>query len=120
MARESMATAEYIRQHPKVTDLLVTGGDPMAMKAPVLAQYLEPFLKQELKHLRTIRIGSKSLSYWPYRYLSDDDADDVLRFSRKLWPLAKRYLLWRISTIPWSFPPLPFNRLLAESRVPEP
>lgn len=89
MARESMAIAEYIRQHPKVTDLLVTGGDPMVMKAPVLAQYLEPFLKQELKHLRTIRIGSKSLSYWPYRYLSDDDADDVLRLFEKIVAAGK-------------------------------
>jgi KamA family protein len=78
-ARESRPLAEYIRRHPKVTDLLVTGGDPMIMKAAALAEHLEPFLADDLSHLKTIRIGTKSLTYWPYRYLSDPDSDDLLR-----------------------------------------
>ncbi|HQF41614.1 MAG TPA: lysine 2,3-aminomutase, partial [Ignavibacteriaceae bacterium] len=32
-----------------------------------------------IEHLRNIRIGSKALAYWPYRFLTDDDADDLLR-----------------------------------------
>ena len=78
-AKESAPVAAYIKAHPKVTDLLFTGGDPMIMKASVLQSYLQPFLSDELPHLRTIRIGTKSLAYWPYRYLSDSDADDILR-----------------------------------------
>ncbi len=78
-ARESAPLAEYIRRHPKVTDLLVTGGDPMVMKASTLAAHLGPFLADELSHLKTIRIGTKSLAYWPYRYLTDPDSDDLLR-----------------------------------------
>ncbi|MBV9822327.1 MAG: lysine 2,3-aminomutase, partial [Actinobacteria bacterium] len=30
--------------------------------------------------VRTIRIGTKSVAYWPQRFVSDADADDVLRF----------------------------------------
>ena len=82
MAKESGPIAEYIRLHPLVTDLLVTGGDPMIMGADTLAGYLEPFL--EVDTLRTIRIGTKSLTYWPYRYLTDPDADDILRLFERV------------------------------------
>ena len=84
MARESAPLAEYIKIHPLVTDLLVTGGDPMIMNADVLAGYLEPFLAEDIPHLRTIRIGTKSLTYWPYRYLTDPDADKLLKLFEKV------------------------------------
>jgi len=82
--RDSLGLAAYLKLHPKVTDLLFTGGDPMVMKASLLAEYMEPFLSDELPHLKTIRIGTKSLSYWPYRYLSDPDADDIIRLFEKV------------------------------------
>lgn len=83
-SRETADVVEYIRLHPKVTDLLLTGGDPMVMKAGTLAGYLEPFLTGDLEHLHTIRIGTKSLAYWPYRYLTDPDADEVIRLFEKV------------------------------------
>lgn len=74
----------YLRHHTKVTDLLFTGGDPMVMKASVLAQYIEPLLGPEYKHIRSIRIGTKSLAYWPYRFLTDPDSDDMIRLFEKV------------------------------------
>ena len=82
--KDSQVLADYLRIHPKVTDLLITGGDPMVMKAQTLENYLAPFLAEDLEHLKTIRIGTKSLSYWPYRYLSDADSDDVLRLFERI------------------------------------
>jgi L-lysine 2,3-aminomutase len=79
MAKESAPVAEYLKEHPLVTDLLLTGGDPMIMSASVLARYLGPILDADLPNLRSIRIGTKSLAYWPYRYLTDPDSDDILR-----------------------------------------
>jgi len=76
-AREAYELAAYIRQRPDVTDVLLTGGDPMVMKSEVLRQYVEPLLK--LDQLGTIRIGTKAVAYWPHRFVTDDDADDVLR-----------------------------------------
>ncbi len=75
---ESMRFRDYLRQHREVTDVLFTGGDPMVMRADVLTRYIEPLLDDEFRHLQTIRIGTKSLSYWPYRFLSDDDSDQLL------------------------------------------
>ncbi|MFN2349621.1 MAG: KamA family radical SAM protein [Thioalkalivibrio sp.] len=75
----------YLREHPQVTDLLVTGGDPMVMKTKNLAQYLEPLLEDEhLAHVQTIRIGTKALSFWPYRFVTDNDADDLLDLLTRL------------------------------------
>jgi len=54
------------------------------MKASLLRRYIEPLLSPELEHVRTIRIGTKSLAYWPYRYVSDADADDILRLFEEI------------------------------------
>jgi KamA family protein len=69
---------EYLRQHPEVTSVLLTGGDPMIMGAPVLRRYIEPLLDPALAHIESVRIGSKSLAYWPQRFVTDPDADDTL------------------------------------------
>ncbi|KUL37868.1 lysine 2,3-aminomutase [Streptomyces sp. NRRL F-4489] len=67
----------YLRAHPEVHDVLVTGGDPMVMSTERLRGHLEPLL--DVATVRTIRIGTKSVAYWPQRYTTDPDADDVLR-----------------------------------------
>lgn len=74
----------YLRRHPEITDLLVTGGDPLVMKASNLSEILEPLLDPEFESLQTIRIGSKALAFWPYRFLTDRDADDLLRLFERL------------------------------------
>jgi KamA family protein len=78
-SREVELLVEYLREHPDVTDVLITGGDPMIMATKVLRRIVEPLLDQELEHVRSIRIGSKALAYWPYRFTTDPDADDLLR-----------------------------------------
>lgn len=69
---------EYLDGHTKVSDILFTGGDPMTMSAKVLASYIEPLLTDRFKHIRTIRLGTKSLAYWPYRYTTDEDSAEIL------------------------------------------
>jgi KamA family protein len=78
-ARESKMLADYLRDHTEVTSVLITGGDPMVMKASVLRRYIEPLLDPSLEHIDSIRIGTKALAYWPYRFVTDNDADDLLR-----------------------------------------
>lgn len=76
-AREPAALVRYLRLHPEVSDVLVTGGDPLVMNAASLRGHLEPLLA--IDSLQNLRIGSKALSYWPHRFLTDKDADDLLR-----------------------------------------
>ena len=77
--RETETFHAYLRRHTEVSDVLFTGGDPMVMRGWHLRAYIEPLLKPAYEHLRHIRIGTKSLAFWPYKYVSDPDADTVLR-----------------------------------------
>ena len=70
---------EYIKDHPRVTDILFTGGDPMTMNATLLRAHIEPMLSPDMEQIQNIRIGTKALAYWPYRFTTDEDADNVLR-----------------------------------------
>jgi KamA family protein len=83
-AREADQLHRYLRAHPQVSDLLVTGGDPMVMKTQHLESYLLPLIAPEFEHVQTIRIGSKALSFWPYRFVTDPDADALLRVLERL------------------------------------
>jgi KamA family protein len=79
----------YLKQQRQVTDLLVTGGDPMVMKARHLRAYLEPLLAPELGHVQTIRIGTKALSFWPHRFVDDADSDELIALFEQLVAAGK-------------------------------
>ena len=92
-ADSSRTFIDYLRGQPEVTDVLFTGGDPLIMNAAALAGHIDPLLEPEFDHLRTIRIGSKVLSFWPYRFLSDRDADDLLRLFERVVASGKHLAL---------------------------
>jgi KamA family protein len=75
---ETSSLVRYLRLHREVSSVLVTGGDPLVMSTEALRRYVDPLLEHSLEHIRSIRFGTKSLSYWPYRFVSDSDADDLL------------------------------------------
>ncbi|MFK4105091.1 KamA family radical SAM protein [Streptomyces sp. NPDC019531] len=72
----------YLKAHPEVNDVLITGGDPLIMSTERLRRHVEPLL--EVESVRTIRIGTKSVAYWPQRYVGDDDADELLRLFERV------------------------------------
>lgn len=78
-AHDCEALVQYLKHHRDVTDVLITGGDPLVMKTKVLQRFLEPLLEPGLEHVTNIRIGTKSPAFWPARFLTDEDADDLLR-----------------------------------------
>ena len=83
-SREIEKLIAYMREHPEITDVLFTGGDPLIMSARNLASYIDPLLDANLPSLRRIRIGTKALAYWPYRFVSDEDAGAMLALFRKV------------------------------------
>jgi KamA family protein len=86
---EADSLHRYLREHTEVSDLLLTGGDPMVMKTRNLVRYLEPLLEPSLSHIRTLRIGTKALTFWPHRFVTDDDAEDLLAMLRRLVEAGK-------------------------------
>jgi len=81
--KESELMVKYLKAHPEITDVLFTGGDPMIMKTKALESYILPIL-EEVPTVKTIRFGSKALSYWPYRFTHDRDAEGLLDLFRKI------------------------------------
>jgi len=70
---------KYVADNPEVTDVLFTGGDPLIMKTKILEAYIRPLLEADINNIQNIRIGTKALAYWPFRFLTDADADDLLK-----------------------------------------
>lgn len=67
----------------------MTGGDPMVMRTVKLRKYLEALKEPRFDHIRTIRIGTKSLTFWPFRYVTDPDAQDLLKLLKELVDAGK-------------------------------
>ncbi|HKM93099.1 MAG TPA: hypothetical protein VJY41_05550 [Prolixibacteraceae bacterium] len=81
--KEADLMVRYLKAHPEISDVLFTGGDPAIMKTKFFEYYFNALLDANIPNLKTIRIGTKSLTYWPYRFTTDDDADDLLRLFEK-------------------------------------
>ncbi len=110
--REVDLLIEYLRQHPEVTDLLITGGDPLIMRTKVLRTYIEPILEADLPHLQNIRFGTKAISYWPYRFLTDPDADDLIRLFEEIVDAGKHLAIMAHFNHPRELEPEPVQEAI--------
>lgn len=62
---------DYLREHPEVNDLLITGGDAGFLHAERFERYITPFIEDPtLIHVKTVRLGSRALTYQPELVLS--------------------------------------------------
>lgn len=115
-SREVDRLIDYLKAHPQVTDVLFTGGDPLIMSARNLALYIEPLLEADLPNLRHIRIGTKALSFWPYRFLSDDDSAELLALFRRVGESGKHLALMAHFNHPRELAPEPVRQAIAQIR----
>jgi lysine 2,3-aminomutase len=67
---------EYVAGHREITDVLLTGGDPLVLSTGRLAAMVGRFA--DIDHVQTIRIGSKVPAFNPFRILDDGDLLEVL------------------------------------------
>ncbi len=83
------AGLDYIRAHPEVTNVLLTGGDPLIMSTRRILQIIEQL--RAIPHVQIIRIGTKMPAFNPWRILDDDALVEGLgRFST---PEKRIYLM---------------------------
>ena len=115
-SREVDRLVAYLQANPQITDVLFTGGDPLIMSARHLAEYIEPLLEADLPALRRIRIGTKALSYWPYKFLTDDDAPDLLALFRKVGERGMHLALMAHFNHPRELEPEPVRQAIEQVR----
>ncbi len=80
---------EYIRSHKEISNVLLTGGDPLIMST----SKLEPIIKQirELDHVNIIRIGTKIPAFNPMRIYNDPTLKEM--FEKYSTPEKRIYVM---------------------------
>jgi lysine 2,3-aminomutase len=63
------AALEYIREHDEITNVLLTGGDPLARGTSEIENIVSGL--REIDHVGVIRIGTKMPAFNPYRIIDD-------------------------------------------------
>lgn len=79
----------YIAEHPEVTNVLLTGGDPLLMSTRRITEILEQI--RAIDHVKIIRIGSKMPAFDPWRLLNDAALQEAL--GRHSEPRRRIYLM---------------------------
>ena len=68
---------EYIRQHPEINNVLLTGGDPLMLGTRRLKSIIESL--REIEHVKIIRLGSKLPVFNPMRIYEDEELLKVIK-----------------------------------------
>jgi len=77
IARDLSEGIEYVRQHPEITNVLLTGGDPLLLATSRLERIISQIRK--IDHVQIIRIGSKMAAFNPYRILNDPELPGLIK-----------------------------------------
>lgn len=79
----------YIADNPNITNVLLTGGDPLLMSTRRLVAILESL--RRIDHVEIIRIGSKLPAFDPWRLLNDPELQAA--FTEYSTPQKRIYLM---------------------------
>ncbi|MBI9017850.1 MAG: KamA family radical SAM protein [Phycisphaerae bacterium] len=71
------AAIDYIALHPEITNVLLTGGDPLILSTRRLRLIIDRLA--QIEHVRIIRIGSKMLAFNPFRVINDPELPKMIR-----------------------------------------
>jgi lysine 2,3-aminomutase len=75
------AAVEYVASHPDVTNVILSGGDPLMLPTPLLRKLLMSLA--EIEHLGFVRIGSRTPVTYPCRIFEDELIELFTEFSSK-------------------------------------
>jgi lysine 2,3-aminomutase len=74
--RDLPAALRYLRDHTEITNVLLTGGDPLVLTTSQLEDIIRPL--RDIEHIRIIRIGTKVPAFNPYRIIDDPALSEML------------------------------------------
>jgi lysine 2,3-aminomutase len=82
ISRNDERMIEYVRSHPQIRDVIVSGGDPLTLPTPKLRFFLENLAA--IPHVDVIRIGTRVPVTLPQK-LYDRELIDLLASAEKVW-----------------------------------
>ena len=77
LVRNTEAAMDYINEHEEIDNVLITGGDPLALNTGKLERIINRI--RQIDHVRIIRLGSKMPAFNPYRILEDQTLLDLAK-----------------------------------------
>lgn len=75
--RDLTGAVEYLRRHREITNVLLTGGDPLTLSPSRLETIIGRLM--DIDHIRIIRIGTKMLAFDPLRVVEDPSLPALIR-----------------------------------------
>jgi KamA family protein len=67
----------YIKEHEEITNMLLTGGDPLRLATPSLREIFSAL--RDIDHVQIIRVGTKMPVYNPFRVIDDVELAKVIK-----------------------------------------
>jgi lysine 2,3-aminomutase len=81
-SRDISGALDYVRSNPQITNVLLTGGDPLVLSTKKLDKIIGAV--RAIKHVKIIRIGTKIPAFNPMRITDDSELPKVIsRYSTK-------------------------------------
>lgn len=74
--RDLPAALDYIAKHNEITNVLLTGGDPLTLSTGKLENVISQL--RQIDHVQIIRIGTKMPAFNPYRILEDPALPEMI------------------------------------------
>ncbi|QKJ22473.1 KamA family radical SAM protein [Poseidonibacter lekithochrous] len=71
---------EYIKEHKEITNVIISGGDPMLIDTPKLKKMLEGL--KEIDHVNFVRIGTRTPVVYPMRFFDDSLMEYLKEFNK--------------------------------------
>jgi len=68
---------DYIKKHPKITNVLLTGGDPLMLSTERLENIIQQL--RNIDHVKIVRFGTKLPAFFPHRIVRDPSLLQMLK-----------------------------------------
>ena len=75
--RDLPSALQYIREHPEITNILLSGGDPLILKPSKLEEIIRSLM--EIEHIHIVRIGTKMPAFNPHRIIESPDLLNMIK-----------------------------------------
>lgn len=75
------AAAKYIADHPEISNVVISGGDPFLLPTDVIKAMLNAL--KDIPHLNFVRIGSRAPVVYPIRFFDEELIGFLKEFNRE-------------------------------------
>lgn len=73
--------AEYIREHKEITNVIISGGDPLLIGTKRIIKMLESLI--DIDHINYVRIGTRTPVVYPMRFFDNKLMEYLKEFNKK-------------------------------------